>query len=76
MGRYSLRKEKGAKRPFSKKKKDGYALFYDGKPVYPKFRNWWPNKKDADVSLKRVRENPPRKRRGRRLMLTFDDLIF
>jgi len=53
---YTLRKEKGSRRPLSKKKTDGYALYHNGNPVYPKFRNWWPNKKEATKALNRTKK--------------------
>jgi len=59
---YTIRKEIGTRSPLGRNKRLGYALYYDGNPIYPKCRNWWPTKAEAQQVKKRSEEDSQSRR--------------
>ena len=69
---YTIRKEVGTRSPLRRNKRKGYALYKNGSAVFPKFRNWYPTKKEAEKAASRSRreerelQKPRRKRKKRK----------
>ena len=33
----------------------GYALYHNGNPISPKFRNWWPTKARGEARIRNIK---------------------
>ena len=57
MVKHTIRKVKGSRKPWGKKDKMGWALYYNGKRVRPHFANWFPTKARALSYAKGIDED-------------------
>jgi len=57
MAKYLVRKAKGTRKPWGKKNKPGYAIYYKGSRVSPHFANWFQTKAAADRKARGINKD-------------------